>query len=531
MTPRGTAEQNGVGKMSDFDTAAFDYIKSLGCTHVWYVGLLEHATTTPFAGIAPDPEEIVKGRCGSPYAVRDYYDVAPSLANDVAHRMHELEELIERTHAAGLRVLMDFIPNHVARTYASDVAPEGVVDLGVGDDASKHFDTANCFYYFPGQELRMPTPGDYREYPARATGNDCFSPYPSAHDWYETVKLNYGVDYMGDNALHADPVPAVWRRMLSILRFWASKGVDGFRCDMAEMVPEAFWQWAIGTLRKEYPSLLFLAEIYQPHRYAGYLEAGFDYLYDKVGVYDTVRSIVRGECSASSFDPARDAVGDMQGAMCYFLENHDEQRIASDFFAGDAEAARPALAATALSGRNPFLLYFAQELGECGMDAEGFSGCDGRTTIFDYWQLDTLRRLGKSYRMTQLTEAERSLLEYHRRILTLAREEEVLSRGDYHGLNYLQSADYDGHRVLSYLRYLDGEVVLVVANFAHEPRKIQLRLTNLLLSSVGITPNTPLRSVNLLSGESSISALTPYAPLSLELDALGVCILKYSPVQ
>lgn len=533
LVVNGTLAQNGSGKMEHFDTSTLDYIRSLGCTHIWYVGLLEHATTTAFDGIAPDPNEIVKGRAGSPYAIRDYYDIAPSLASDVSARMSEFEALVARTHDAGMGVLMDFIPNHVARTYASDTAPKGVLDLGAGDDTSKHFSPDNCFYYYPDQSLHLPIGGSYQELPARATGNDCFSPYPSPNDWYETVKLNYGVDYTGDGQLHADPIPKTWHRMLDILRFWADKGVDGFRCDMAEMVPEAFWAWAIAQLRQVYPQLIFLAEIYQPHRYRGYLDAGFDYLYDKVGVYDTVRAIAMGRESTSSFDAVRDAVGGMQASMCYFLENHDEQRLASDFFARNAQVGRPAMAATALSGTNPFLLYFAQELGERGMDTEGFSGCDGRTTIFDYWRLDTLTRLGKDCKASKLTPQERDLLTFYRQVLNLCHQIPALSRGQYHGLNYLQQGTgrYDTHRVLSFLRYLDGEVILVVANFAPEGRCIDLHLSEQVLSITGIKANSPIRETNLMTSATRIRTLTPLAPLPLELAPHDICLLRWQQIE
>lgn len=524
--PHGSLQHNGSGRLSAFDTEALDYIKGLGCTHIWFVGLLEHATTTTFEGIEADPQEIVKGCAGSPYAVKDYYDIAPALADHPRARMAELEALVERVHGAGLKVLMDFVPNHVARTYRSDAAPTGTPDLGEGDDTRLHFSTSNCFYYFPDQALVMPTAGSYTEVPARATGNDCFSPYPSAHDWYETIKINYGVDYLGGGHLHTDPIPVAWHRMLEILSYWVSKGIDGFRCDMAEMVPEAFWAWAIPQLRAQATGLLFLAEIYQPYRYRGYLEAGFDYLYDKVGVYDTLRGIVRGELPASAFDNARDAVGADQASMCYFLENHDEQRFASDFYAGSATALRPALAIIALCGRNPLLIYFAQELGERGMDAEGFSGLDGRTSIFDYWSLASLRRLGRDYRGKRLEPSERATLDYHRQLLALCHSQHALRYGAYHGLNYLQPASYDGHRLLSFVRYIDGEVVLVVANLAHEPRKASIHTPSHLIELIGLAPNTPLRQTDLLHGTSSVATLTPLAPLVLEVGALDVRIVR-----
>ncbi len=516
--PNGTLAQNGSGKLSAWDEQALAYVRELGCTHIWFIGLLEHATTTSFEGIPADPEEIVKGKAGSPYAIKDYYDVAPALADSIPHRREELEALIERVHRAGLKILMDFVPNHVARTYHSDVAPVGVRSLGEGDDSSKHFSTNNCFYYFPGQELTLPTPGEYRELPAKATGNDCFSPSPSASDWYETIKLNYGVDYLAGGALHTSPRPIIWERMYEILTFWAKRGIDGFRCDMAEMVPEAFWAWAISRLKAQYPTLLFLAEIYQPHRYESYLSAGFDSLYDKVGVYDTMRAIIRGELSASTFDPVRDAVGSRQEAMCYFLENHDEQRLPSSFFASSTDPLYAALPALVLSGTNPYLHYFAGELGEEGMQAEGFSGLDGRTTIFDYWSLPCLGRLCADYSGQELLPREQKLLDYHRTIFGLAHRYPALASGQYHGLNYLQSgAGYNAHRLLSFVRYHEGEVVLVVCNFSNQAETARLRFTEGLLRQLGLAPNTPLEATDLLEGERSIVALSPWASFDLSL--------------
>lgn len=532
--PSGSMSRNGVGKFEDIKAEDLEYIRSLGCNYVWYIGVLEHATKTRFveAGIPCDHPDIVKGEAGSPYAIRDYYDVAPSLATDIPNRMHELEALIERSHEAGLKVLIDFVPNHLARTYGSDVAPRGVQDLGINEDSGLSFSTENCFYYLLGTELHLPVDptsdlAPYTECPARATGNDCFSPYPSRNDWYETVKLNYGIDYLGGGALHADPIPTTWLRMREILNFWASKGVDGFRCDMAEMVPEAFWTWVISSLRQDYPDLVFLAEIYQAHRYASYLEAGFDYLYDKVGLYDTLRSIVRGELSASAFTPARDAVGGMQGQMCYFLENHDEQRFASDFFARSSAAWLPSLGVAVLSGGNPYLHYFAGELGERGMDAEGFSGCDGRTTIFDYWSLDKVRRLrSRGFGDFGLTEEEIRCLENTRLVLGKLAHHPLILEGAYHGLNYCNEANphYDAHRLLSFVRYQGKEALLVVANFSGEQKSAELILDAELLSTIGLGSNQPLKRTDLCTDATSIITLTPLAPLCLELKSYDLCV-------
>lgn len=529
LTQGGTLEQNGCGKLADLDSKTLEYIRSLGCTHLWCIGLLEHATTTAFEGITPDPEEMVKGRAGSPYALRDYYDIAPSLATNVGQRMQEFEALVERIHASGLKLLIDFIPNHVARSYKSDACPQGVTDLGADDDAERAFDPQNNFYYFPRQSLHLPQAGGWQECPAKATGNDCFTPSPSVNDWYETIKLNYGVDYLGGGVQHFDPIPKTWHKMLEILDFWADKGVDGFRCDMAEMVPEAFWAWAIPQLRERHKQpLCFLAEIYQPHRYESYIRAGFDYLYDKVGVYDTVRGIMRGEVSASHFDSARAAVGSLQGKMCYFLENHDEQRIASAYFADNAEVGIPALATLLFSGGNPYLHYFAQELGERGMDAEGFSGQDGRTTIFDYWALNGVQRLRRDYSGSKLTEDERRLVNEYRQLMRLSSEEPTLVEGEYYGLNYAQNFGFDRERALAFLRYRGDEVLLFVANFSATPQTLDIRLPLHALETVDVTPNVPLFWQDVLSPQiNGLAALTSLAPWRTQVEARGIRLLRF----
>ncbi|KAA6333249.1 Cyclomaltodextrin glucanotransferase [termite gut metagenome] len=128
----GSITENGCGKMSDFTVGALREIKKLGITHIWYTGIIEHATQTDYTayGIAPDHPAIVKGKAGSPYAIKDYYDVDPDLANDVPKRMKEFENLVSRTHRNGLKMIIDFVPNHVSRQYRSDAHPAGIVDLG-----------------------------------------------------------------------------------------------------------------------------------------------------------------------------------------------------------------------------------------------------------------------------------------------------------------------------------------------------------------------------------------------------------------
>ena len=330
----GSIEENGCGKMNDFSDKVLQEIKDLGATHIWYTGLIAHASQTDYSayGIARNHPSVVKGKAGSPYAIRDYYDIDPDLAVDVTQRMAEFEALVKRTHANGLKVIMDFVPNHVARQYHSYAKPEGIKDLGEGDDNTVGFDADNNFYYIPGHPLEgeidfyNPELGWYTENPAKATGNDRFDAYPNETDWYETVKLNYGIDYVGHSGNHFQPIPDTWKKMKDIVLFWASKGIDGLRCDMAEMVPCEFWGWMIPQIKQVYPDLIFIAEVYNPNEYRNYLYKGkFDYLYDKVGLYDTLRALVCGYASASAITGCWQQVNDIQSHMLNFLENHDAE--------------------------------------------------------------------------------------------------------------------------------------------------------------------------------------------------------------
>ena len=466
----GTIEENGCGKMNDFTPTALKKIRAMGVSHIWYTGVIRHATQTDYTayGIPRNHPAIVKGRAGSPYAITDYYDVDPDLAVDVENRMQEFLQLVERTHKAGMKVVIDFVPNHVARQYHSLCKPQGVSDLGEGDNPQEGFSPKNNFYYCPGQRL---TPyfdlyhGEaepYLEEPAKATGNDCFHNAPSRNDWYETVKLNYGVDYYAGGIGHFDPVPSTWQKMLDILLFWASKGIDAFRCDMAEMVPAAFWEWATRRVRKQYKDILFIGEVYNPAEYRHYLASGFDYLYDKVGMYDAMRDVICGHRSAQTITGAWQQTDDIRQHMLYFLENHDEQRIASDFFAVSGSKGVPALAVLALLQSGPFMFYAGQEYGERGMDKEGFSGRDGRTTIFDYWSVDTLVRAASR----RLTAGEKQLKAVYDRVLTVAGTERAVSEGVMFDVMYVNP-----HltRQYAFLRKAGRETLLVVANFDESP--------------------------------------------------------------
>ncbi len=462
----GTIADNGCGKMADFTPAVLKGIAKMGISHVWYTGVIRHATQTDYSqyGIPRQHPAVVKGKAGSPYAIADYYDIDPDLAVDVKLRMQEFEQLVQRTHDAGLKVIIDFVPNHVARQYKSVCKPRGVKDLGETDNAMMGFDPQNNFYYCPGQRF-MPyfdlyggEPEPYLEEPAKATGNDHFDNAPGQNDWYETVKLNYGVDYYAGRVGHFDPMPDTWKKMTDILLFWAKKGVDGFRCDMAEMVPAEFWAYATKVVKSKYKQLVFIGEVYNPGEYRHYLASGFDWLYDKVGMYDTMRAVICHHAPASAISHAWQATDDIRDHMLYFLENHDEQRVASDFFAASGWKGVPGMIASLLMQQNPFMLYAGEEYGERGMDREGFSGNDGRTTIFDYWSVDTLCRAAQK----KLTADEEALFDIHQKTMLLARQEKAVTDGVFFDLMYV-----NGHleRQYAFLRYAEGELLLVVTNF------------------------------------------------------------------
>ena len=500
----GTLRQNGSGKFNDSDGKVLRSIKSLGATHVWYTGVIEHATATDYSrqGIIPCNPHVVKGKAGSPYAIRDYYDVCPDLAVKVKNRMAEFEALIARTHQAGLKVIIDFVPNHVAREYESDAKPAGTPDLGENDNPMMFFDPKNNFYYITGQEF-APAGVDlgrgadaYHEFPARATGNDCYTASPGRDDWYETVKLNYGVDPW-NGSTHFDPVPPTWTRMLEILLFWAGKGVDGFRCDMAHMVPVAFWHWAIARVKAARPDIIFIAEIYDVGLYRSYIhEGGFDYLYDKVTLYDTLRGIMCDGWPASDLSRCWQTVEGIGDNMLNFLENHDEQRIASRQFLGDPWLAMPALVVSATISRCPFMLYAGQELGERADDAEGYSGHDGRTTIFDYWSVPALRR----WHQGKPLPSERRLRAMYRKLLRLCNSEKTLACGQFFDLMYVNQHTLDTRRQYAYLRHCDGMMTLVVANFGDNDVDTAINIPQHALDCAHMQHGT-YRLQDLLTGE------------------------------
>ncbi|MCR5709398.1 MAG: alpha-amylase [Bacteroidales bacterium] len=434
--PGGSYSENGSGKFDDITPEFLLKLKKLSVGAVWYTGVISHATRTHFRAVPDCDPSLVKGNAGSPYAIRNWFDVDPALARNPDNRMAEFERMVERTHKAGMKVFIDFVPNHVYREYRS-------------------YFTDDNFYLLDGP---LHLPGElhsaYVEDPALATGNDVFHAWPSKNDWYDTVKLNYGNR-------------GTWSKMLQVLKFWVEKGVDGFRCDMVELVPSEFFAWAFDTLRAKHPGLVFIAEVYGKENYRKYASAGFDLLYDKSGFYDALRGIVAGSRPASCLTQEWQFLGDLQPRMLNFLENHDEQRLASDFFAGSGKAGLAALAVSLLFNQASFMLYFGQEFGERGMEAEGFSGVDGRTSIFDYCCVPSVQR----FLAGKLTVEEGILYKEYCRLMRIASGDAIFSKGGTYDLMYVNPASdrFDPSRQFAWMRGHAGSAMAIVANFAAHP--------------------------------------------------------------
>ena len=509
--PWGTIEENGVGKFNDFTDKALQEIKGLGVTHIWFTGVPQHAVITDYSeyGISPDDPDVVKGRAGSPYAVKNYYNVDPDLAEDPSRRLEEFEELIARTHKAGMKVLIDIVPNHVARKYEGLNNPKGVKDFGAEDDQTQVYSVNNNFYYNPREAFKVPewrdgykplggeehplADGFFEENPAKWTGNGSRKPQPDMNDWYETVKINYGVTPEGKKEFPELPegfeeedyeahynfwqdktVPDSWNKFKDIALYWIDKGVDGFRFDMAEMVPVEFWSYLNSSIKMKNPDAFLLAEVYQPSLYREYIKKGkMDYLYDKVQLYDTIKSVMQGQGKTDHIPPIQEELKDIEHHMLHFLENHDEQRIASPEFAGNPAKGKPAMVVSATISSSPTLVYFGQEVGEPGAENAGF-GKPSRTSIFDYIGVPAHQRWmnGKKFDGGQSTPEEKELRDFYRRLLNFTINSPALAGNyrDLHVYNRENTSDYSD-KVLSYVRWSGEEKLLIISNF--DPDKKQ----------------------------------------------------------
>jgi len=503
--PWGTIEENGVGKFNDFSDKALGELKELGVTYIWYTGVPHHDVITDYSkyGISNDDPEVVKGRAGSPYAVKDYYNVNPDLAVNVENRLEEFEALIERTHKVGMKVIIDIVPNHIARNYEGKTNPTDVEDFGASDNTSKQYDVNNNFYYNPGEAFVLPewqngylplggeknerVDGKFIENPAKWTGNGARSSQPNMYDWYETVKINYGISPEGKKDFDELPegydnesykqhyefwkdktVPDSWKKFRDIAFYWLDKGVDGFRYDMAEMVPVEFWSYMNSSIKMKNPNAFLLAEVYNPSLYRDYIHKGkMDYLYDKVALYDTIKHIIQGHGLTDNLPAIQDDLRDIEHHMLHFLENHDEQRIASPDFAGSAEKGKPAMVVSTTISTAPTMVYFGQEVGEPGAENAGF-GTPTRTSIFDYVGVPNHQRWMNNGKFDggQSKPEEKQLRDFYKRLLNFTTQSEALM-GDYkeiHHYNRAHTGNYS-HRVFSFVRWTENEKLIIVSNF------------------------------------------------------------------
>ena len=553
--PWGTKEQNGVGKFADFNDEALKGIKELGTTHVWYTGVLHHALVGDYTeyGIKQDDPDVVKGRAGSPYAIKDYYDVNPDLAINVTNRLEEFSALIERTHEHDMKVIIDIVPNHVARDYHSIAKPNGVKDFGEDDDTSKAYAKNNNFYYVPGESFKVPksdsyqvlggnkhplADGQFSEIPAKWTGNGARAPKPDINDWYETVKVNYGVkpdgsldfptlpkslenqDYRAHYEFWQDKeLPNSWYKFRNIALYWLDKGVDGFRYDMAEMVPVEFWSFLNSSIKTHKPDAFLLAEVYNPLMYRTYIHQGkMDYLYDKVGFYDTLKGIMQGKQPANTLFKAQAEVADIEQHMLHFLENHDEQRIASPDFAGNAAWGKPAMVVSNLISRSPTLLYFGQDVGEDGSENAGF-GSPTRTSIFDYIGVPAHQAWMNNGKFdgANLTPKQAQLRQYYIAIMALNGLPAVVA-GDMAPLMVTGS-----DRVVGFVRTLGQQSLWVLSNFSQQAQTVTITLTP--NQATMLKPNSTL--YDLLESHNGIlvSDEKQSTTFTLTLDALSSAVL------
>ncbi|HEX9152774.1 MAG TPA: alpha-amylase family protein [Flavobacterium sp.] len=501
--PWGTLEENGVGKFNDFTDKALREIKDLGVTYIWYTGVPHHALIRDYTaiGISNDDPDIVKGRAGSPYAVKDYYNVNPDLAVNPVHRLQEFEALIARTHKAGLKLIIDIVPNHIARKYEGKSNPKGIKDFGANDDVTVEYKRNNNFYYIPNTPFEVPdidpplhgeknplADGKFVEYPAKWTGNGSRLAKPDRNDWYETVKVNYGIRPDGSKDFPELPsgfdaksyqehfdfwkgkeVPDSWIKFRDIALYWTEKGVDGFRYDMAEMVPYEFWSYMNSAIKTKNPDAFLLAEVYNPNEYRNYIRLGkMDYLYDKVETYDKLKDVIRGKSLPDGLSDIQKGMADIEHHMLHFLDNHDEQRLASPEFAGSPEKGKPLMVVSTTISTAPTMIYFGQEVGEAANENAGF-GTHSRTSIFDYIGVPNHQRWMNAGKFDggQLTQSEKDLRDFYKRLLNFSLTSSALM-GKYQEIQTVNRHETPGYDsgIYAFVRWSDIQKLIVVTNFS-----------------------------------------------------------------
>ena len=410
----------GKGHFSDWTGKAFSYLKALGVDYLWLTGVPRHESGTPFT----------KGCPGSPYAIIDWYDVNPYLADNEDKRMHEFELLIKRAHLAGIKIMIDYIPNHVGRSYAGDLP---------------------CFDHCDG-------------------------------DWTDTRKVNWND-------------PSTVDKMVDILCFWANKGIDGFRCDMVELVSAEALGEVVRRTRSAFPGLVFVAETYIKENYRRYLStSSIDILYDKSGSYDILRAISNGNCSATALTSNWQWQAEIQGAMLNFLENHDEQRLASRFWNNGRRYPWAELAFSVLFNEASFMLYYGQEWMDDAAETD-----NGRTSIYDFTSPSGVRRAahfartGKAIKLNDAADTDS--LDCYRRYLELMQTaaSPLMRQGSNWDLCYLQNdCKWNRDNMFAFARYDGHGAAVVICNFSDSDTELSVRLPEELLKYTG-----GMRSINM----------------------------------
>ncbi len=491
--PNGTLDQNGCGKFNDIDDGVLGSLADAGFTHVWLTGVLEQASGTSYPARPADDPAVLKGLAGSPYAIRDYFDVCPDYAVDPTKRLDEFKSLLDRCKSHGLKAIIDFVPNHVARTYASDVRPE--LTFGTGDDTSMFFARDNHFFYLRttdpggGPPLRLPVAEGLFE-PERVfgkvTGNNLISWAPSINDWYETVKINYGHDFTtGRDTSHlpgpdaaVEEVPKTWRTMDAILAYWQGFGVSGFRVDMSHMIPQEFWRWAIKRCRVRNPDTYIFGEAYDsdPMKLTdgdvleALLDSGFNAVYGHPP-YKVLKGIYDGNNWANDLN--QESFLPSFHRSLHYAENHDEVRLASFLHWGGLglPVGKPVSAILLGMSRGPIMMYNGQEVGEQATERMGFGGGDGRTSIFDYGSMPEVVKM----HLGGLAPSQTELRQWYIDLLRVLREP-AFTDGEFYGLNFANGDNpqfgrvgdegFSGHWLHAFLRhdFTSGQSFLVVSN-------------------------------------------------------------------
>ena len=412
--------------LDDVPDAALDRMSEQGFDWVWFLSVWQTGPAAQaisranpewrreFEETLPDLTE--DDIAGSGFAIQNY-TVHRDLGGDAA-----LARLRQRLHARGLKLMLDFVPNHMAPDHPwIDEHPDYFIHGSESDLARS-----------PRNYIRVPTANGSL---LLAHGRD-----PYFDGWPDTLQLNYGN-------------PQLQEAMIGELERIAGQ-CDGVRCDMAMLVlpdvfestwgirAELFWPKATESVRRKHPTFQFMAEVYWDREWT-MQQQGFDYAYDK-RLYDRLREghagPVRGHFHADL---------DYQNKLARFMENHDEPRAAAAFSPDVHEAA------AVLTFLSPGLRFFHQ------------GQCQGRKT-----------RISPHLVRGPEEPIDQRLEQFYDRLLAVLRQPAVRD-GDWQLLDCTSAWDgngtWDGFVVFAW-QGADGERLLVTVNYAPNQGQCYVRL-------------------------------------------------------